>query len=51
MTEHKTEGMVNPYRVLDLIDEKGLFCGKLLVDLGADVVPVAEQTEMAEDEP
>src|SRR4030065_2739774 len=25
-------------RVLDLTDEKGLLCGKLLADLGADVV-------------
>ena len=31
-------GMLSPYRVLDLTKEKGLFCGKLLGDLGADVV-------------
>ena len=36
----KVEGMLRPYRVLDLADEKGLFCGKLLGDLGADVIKV-----------
>ena len=25
------------YRVLDLSDEKGVLCGKMLADLGADV--------------
>ncbi|MDP2952321.1 MAG: CoA transferase, partial [Chloroflexota bacterium] len=29
-----------PYRALDLTDEKGLLCGKVLGDLGADVVKV-----------
>ncbi len=33
-------GMLDQYRVLDLTDEKGLFCGKLLADLGADVIQV-----------
>ena len=32
--------MLEPYRVLDLTDEKGLFCGKILTDLGADVIQV-----------
>jgi len=32
--------MLAPYRALDLTDEKGLFCGKLLSDLGADVIKV-----------
>jgi len=36
----ETGGMLSPYRVLDLTDEKGLFCGKLLGDLGADVIKV-----------
>jgi crotonobetainyl-CoA:carnitine CoA-transferase CaiB-like acyl-CoA transferase len=40
MSEDKTEGMLSPYRVLDLADEKGLQCGKLLGDLGADVIKV-----------
>lgn len=34
------EGMLSPYRVLDLTDEKGLLCGKLLGDLGADVIKI-----------
>jgi benzylsuccinate CoA-transferase BbsE subunit len=34
------EGMLSPYRVLDLTDEKGLICGKLFGDLGADVVKI-----------
>ena len=38
--EEKTEGMLSPYRVLDLTDEKGLLCGKLLGDLGVDVIKV-----------
>ncbi|MFC1933818.1 CoA transferase [Chloroflexota bacterium] len=36
----KSGGMLSPYRALDLTDEKGLLCGKLLGDLGADVIKV-----------
>jgi len=32
--------MLAPYRVLDLTDERGLLCGKILADLGADVIQV-----------
>ncbi len=32
--------MLAPYRVLDLADEKGILCGKILGDLGADVVKI-----------
>jgi crotonobetainyl-CoA:carnitine CoA-transferase CaiB-like acyl-CoA transferase len=36
----KNEGMLSPYRVLDLTDEKGLLCGKIFGDLGADVIKI-----------
>jgi crotonobetainyl-CoA:carnitine CoA-transferase CaiB-like acyl-CoA transferase len=32
--------MLSCYRVLDLTDEKGFFCGRLLGDLGADVIKI-----------
>lgn len=31
---------LSPYRVLDLSDERGLLCGRILADLGADVLRV-----------
>ncbi len=33
-------GMLSPYRVLDLTDEKGFLCGKILGDLGAEVIKI-----------
>ncbi len=36
----KKDDMLSTYRVLDLTDEKGQFCAKLLGDLGADVIKV-----------
>ena len=38
--EEKTDAMLSPYRVLDLTDEKGQLSGKLLGDLGADVIKI-----------
>jgi len=36
----KQETMLSPYRVLDLADEKGMLCGKILGDMGADVIKI-----------
>src|SRR3972149_3813971 len=36
----KTESMLSPYRVLDLAGETALLAGKILGDLGADVIKV-----------
>ena len=36
--------MLNPYRVIDLTDEKGFLCGKILGDLGADVIKIEKPT-------
>jgi len=32
--------LLSPYRVLDLTDERGLLAGKILADLGADVIQI-----------
>ena len=32
--------LLSPYRVLDLTDERGILCGKILADLGADVIQI-----------
>jgi crotonobetainyl-CoA:carnitine CoA-transferase CaiB-like acyl-CoA transferase len=33
-------GILGPYRILDLSDESGFSCGKILGDLGADVIKI-----------
>jgi crotonobetainyl-CoA:carnitine CoA-transferase CaiB-like acyl-CoA transferase len=33
-------GLLSPFRVLDLTDELGFLCGKILGDLGADVIKI-----------
>lgn len=40
MESSQEAGMLSPYRVLDLTDARGLLCGKILADLGADVIQV-----------
>jgi len=40
MTRQGTESVLNKYRALDLTDEKGFLCGKILGDLGVDVIKV-----------
>ncbi|MDY6843592.1 MAG: CoA transferase [Thermodesulfobacteriota bacterium] len=41
MTEETTEAKaLNDLRVLDLADEKGLYCAKIFADMGADVIKV-----------
>lgn len=37
---NEARGMLCPYRVLDLADETGILAGKILADLGADVLAV-----------
>ncbi|MDP2859604.1 MAG: CoA transferase [Bacillota bacterium] len=34
------KGLLSPFRALDLADEKGVLCGKMLADLGCDVIKV-----------
>lgn len=40
MSGSRGAGMLAPYRVLDLTDDRGVLCGKILADLGADVIQV-----------
>jgi crotonobetainyl-CoA:carnitine CoA-transferase CaiB-like acyl-CoA transferase len=38
--KEKGEGMLSDYRVLDLADDKGVYCAKVLAELGADVIKI-----------
>lgn len=40
MDEHGPMQLLQPFRVLDLADEKGFLCGRILADLGADVIKI-----------
>ena len=39
-TRENHDGLLGPFRVLDLTDELGFLCGKILGDLGADVIKI-----------
>lgn len=38
--QDKNTGALSPYRVLDLTDAKGFLCGRLMADLGAEVIKI-----------
>ncbi len=40
VTADRSAGLLYPYRVLDLTNELGFLCGKILGDLGADVIKI-----------
>lgn len=40
MERKEIDALLRGYRVLDLTDEKGLLCGRILADMGAEVIKV-----------
>lgn len=38
--QRRKDSLLGPFRALDLTDEKGFLCGRILGDLGADVIKV-----------
>ena len=38
--QREAETMLGPFRILDLTDDKGFYCGKVIADLGADVIKI-----------
>ncbi len=40
VSNDRNDGILSPYRVLDLTDELGFLCGKIIGDLGADVIKI-----------
>jgi benzylsuccinate CoA-transferase BbsE subunit len=40
MQKNSTRSLLSAYRVIDLCDDKGMFAGKILADMGADVIKV-----------
>jgi len=47
MNEQPKGTILSGYHILDLTDEKGMFCSRLLADMGADVVRVEKPGESA----
>jgi benzylsuccinate CoA-transferase BbsE subunit len=40
MDQNHSKTLLEPFRVLDLSDESGVLCGRILADLGADVIKI-----------